>query len=127
MFKQRVIPVVLRKLTLFITALILIIGCTQVNPDEGTYKNGEPWEGKWIGRYQTGEKMYEETYQDGELTQKIEWYKNGQKLSEGSFKNGKLDGKWTWWYDNGKLKRETIFLDDEVVKSSQWDKDGNLK
>ena len=75
--------------------------------------------GKWIERYENGNKKSEGEYKQGRLEGKrIEWYENGNKKSEGGFKEGKQEGKWIVWYENGNKKSEGGFK--EGKKEGEW-------
>ena len=67
-----------------------------------------PYTGKYLCKYDNGQKEKEGSYRDGRLTGKWTfWYETGQKESEANYKNGKLDGKLIEWFQfNGEIKRE---------------------
>ena len=67
-----------------------------------------PYTGKYLCKYDNGQKEKEGRYEDGCLVGKwTVWYESGQKQSEANYKNGKLDGKLIEWFQfNGQIKRE---------------------
>ena len=66
----------------------------------------DPYTGKYLCKYDNGQKEKEGRYKDGRLIGKwTVWYNNGQKWYEGNYKNGKLNGKWTWWNKNAQKVR----------------------
>jgi len=77
---------------------------------EGRYKDGK-LDGKLTIWYENGQKKSEINYKDGKLDGKwISWNKRGQKLTQKNYKNGKLDGKLIEWFQfNGQKKREEIY------------------
>ena len=92
---------------------------------EGQTRNGlvylpnqeEPFTGKNLCKYDSGQKANEGNFKDGEKDGKWTWwYENGQKESEGNWKDGKEEGKWTEWYQNGQIKSEKNYKD--------WERDG---
>ena len=42
-------------------------------------------------------------------------YDNGQKEKEGSYKDGRLTGKWTFWYETGQKESEAMYKDGECI------------
>ena len=67
-----------------------------------------PYTGKYLCKYDNGQKEKEGNYKNGKLDGKwIWWNKNGQKVRQKNYKNGKLDGKLVEWFQfNGQIKRE---------------------
>ena len=82
---------------------------------EGRYKNGKLI-GKWTVWYENGQIMREENYKDGKLDGKqTKWSKGGQKVSQKNYKNGKLDGKLIEWFQfNGEIKREENYKNGKI-------------
>ena len=61
--------------------------------------------GKYLCKYDNGQKEKEGRYKDGKLNGKwTVWHNNGQKSYEANYKDGKRDEKWTEWHENGKKK-----------------------
>ena len=99
-----------------------------------------PYSGKYLCKYDNGQKEKEGGYKDGRLIGKLTvWYENGQIESEANYKNGKLDGKSTWWnkkgqkvkqknYKNGKLDGKLIewFQFNGEIKREENYKNGKL-
>jgi antitoxin component YwqK of YwqJK toxin-antitoxin module len=87
---------------------------------EGQMRNGllylpnqqEPFTGKNLCKYKSGQKWKEGNYKDGKLDGKwTEWWENGQKSVEGNYKEGKKDGKWTGWYPDGQKYMDGNYKD----------------
>ena len=74
---------------------------------EGGYKDGR-LTGKWTFWYESGQKESEANYKNGQLEGKSTLLnKKGQKVKQKNYKNGKLDGKLIEWFQfNGQIKRE---------------------
>ena len=67
----------------------------------------DPYTGKYLCKYNNGQKEREGRYKDGRLIgQWTFWYENGQTKNEINYKNGKLDGKWTLWNKNGQKVKQ---------------------
>ena len=106
---------------LIITALILIVGCSEpINFDElveidgifYTKDTNKPYSGKAVEYLENGQKYYEVTFKDGKADGKVtEWHENGQKELEATFKDGEYDGLWTAWDENGQKREEGTFKD----------------
>ena len=140
---------------LIITALMLVVGCSNVNGQTYTgmefYETGEPKSIKTykvskdkielvkeIMWYKNGQKRRERTYKDGKQNGKATgWYENGQKSDEGTYKKGEYDGKWTYW-SGGEAGGEVIFRpyhkssegtykDGKIFEWTSWDSDGNKR
>ena len=85
---------------LIITALMLIVGCSNINAQqfitnvEETYKNGSP---KVV-------KIYIESNENIKLVKENHWYLNGQKKLEGNYVGGLREGAWTEWYLTGQKR-----------------------
>ena len=72
---------------------------------------------KLILFYLTGEKYWEEEYQNGQLHGKyISWFKNGNKRWEAGYKDGRLHGKNTRWYESGQKHWETEYQNGKLIK-----------
>ena len=133
---------------LIITALMLIVGCSESDAQtyqfaNGFHDNGMVKEIKYHKKtrdgielvkgetyYSSGQKESEGTYKDGKKDGlHTEWYKNGQKRSEWTYKDGELDGLSTIWYKNGQKKYEETYKDgsEGPIESTSWDKYGNKK
>ena len=108
---------------LIITALMLIVGCSESDAQQKvitvteTYKDGDV--SKISYHKITGNKI--------ELVKEIKWYNNGQKKWEGTYKDGEYDGKWTEWYENGQKWEEETWKDGKFIERIRWDKYGNKK
>ena len=76
----------------------------------------EPYTGKYLCKYDNGQKEKEGRYTDGRLTGKWTiWHESGQKESEENYKNGKLDGKLIEWFQfNGQIKREESYKNGKI-------------
>ena len=70
-----------------------------------------PYTGKYLCKYDNGQKEKEGNYKDGKLDGKWTWWnKKGQKVKQKNYKNGKLDGKLIEWFQfNGEVKREESY------------------
>ena len=77
----------------------------------------DPYTGKYLCKYNNGQKEKEGEYQDGKLIGKWTiWYESGQKKSEANYKNGKLDGKLIEWFQfNGEIKREENYKNGKIL------------
>ena len=82
---------------------------------EGRYKDGR-LTGKWTFWYETGQKESEVNYKNGKLDGKSTWWnKKGQKVRQKNYKNGKLDGKFIEWFQfNGEIKREENYKNGKI-------------
>ena len=71
----------------------------------------DAYTGKYLCKYNNGQKEKEGNYKDGKLDGKWTWWnKKGQKIKQKNYKNGKLDGKLIEWFQfNGEIKREEIY------------------
>ena len=111
----------MKQTLLIITALMLVVGCSEpINIDELVERDGiwhskdtnKPYSGKAVKYLENGQKELEGNYKDGKKEGiETEWYENGQKKSEGTYKNGKDDGLYTKWYENGQKKSELNYKD----------------
>ena len=89
-----------------------------------------PYTGKYLCKYDNGQKEREGRYKDGKLIGKLTvWFENGQKESEANYKNGKLDGKSTWWNKKGQKIRQKNYkngkLDGKLIEWFQFN--GQIK
>ena len=89
-----------------------------------------PYTGKYLCKYDNGQKEKEGRYKDGRLTGKwTVWYESGQKESEANYKNGKLDGKSTLWNKRGQKIRQKNYkngkLDGKLIEWFQFN--GEIK
>ena len=105
---------------LIITALMLIVGCSESDAQQKvitvteTYNDGDV--SKISYHKITGNKI--------ELVKEINWYKNGQKREEGTFKDGEKDGVWTEWHENGQKESEGTYKDGEIQgEERRWSLD----
>jgi antitoxin component YwqK of YwqJK toxin-antitoxin module len=125
---------------LIITALMLIVGCSESDAQQKvitvteTYNDGDVSKisyhkitgnkielVKEINWYKNGQKREEGTFKDGEKDGVwTEWYKNGQKWYEATYKDGEVDGKWTGWWDNGQKKYERTYKDGKNDGLGTW-------
>ena len=127
---------------LFITSLLLIVGCskepinyetTLVEREGVFYTNdtNEPYSGKVFSLYEDGEKKDEGTLKDGRMISRTEWEynRNGQKSSERTYKDGEKIGTTTWeYYENGKKEYEEIYKDGIIdVLHTEWYENGQKK
>jgi antitoxin component YwqK of YwqJK toxin-antitoxin module len=104
---------------LFITLLLLIIGCskepinieTLVERDGVFYTNdtNKPYTGPLFSLHGNGKKKEELSVKDGlKNGETTTWFENGT-MGEGTYKDGKLEGLWTGWYENGKKMSEQTY------------------
>ena len=74
---------------------------------DGSLKNG-----KFIDRYENGNKKFEVHYVDGKIEGlHKQWFENGNKKSVDVYMNGKFNGSVTNWYENGKKRLESSYKD----------------
>jgi hypothetical protein len=94
---------------------------------EGYQLKGIP-NGKWIYRYQSGQKQLEGEYLSGKKTGVwIKWYPNGVKATEGEFLYGKMHGKWTDYHSNGQKALESHWvMGKRDGKWTSWNAEGAL-
>ena len=90
----------------------------------------KPYTGKYLCKYENGQKEKEGRYKVGRLTGKwIFWYETGQLESEANYKNGKLDGLSTWWNKKGQKVRQKNYkngkLDGKLIEWFQFN--GEIK
>ena len=88
-----------------------------------------PYSGKYICKYDNGQKKSEGKIKDGiQVGKWTEWWGNGQLKSERNYKDGKLDGKWTNWYENTQKKSEENYKDGKLDgKWTRWDENGQIE
>ena len=81
-----------------------------------------PYSGKYLCKYNNGQKEKEGKYKDGRLIGKwTVWYGNGKKWHEGNYKDGKRDGQWIWWNQNGQKVRQKNYKDGKLDgKLIEW-------
>ena len=119
---------------LIITALMLIVGCSEpINIDELVERDGiwhskdtnKPYSGKAVKYLENGQKDFEVTLKNGKADGLwTAWDENGQKREEGTFKDGERIGKLTYWYENGQKQLEDTYKDGELISSKCWDVNG---
>ena len=106
----------MRKTLLIITALMLIVGCSEsdaqrsrniIVSDVIEYHDNEGIPKK-IRVYDISRDKVALTYKE------IKFYRNGQKSAEGTYKDGKADGLYTNWYENGQKKEEVTYKDGQA-------------
>ena len=106
---------------LIITALMLIVGCSESDAQTYQFANGFHDNGM------VKEIKYHKKTRDGiELVKGETYYSSGQKMSEKTYKDGKEDGLETWWHDNGQKRSEATYKDGELIEETYWDEDGNV-
>ena len=92
----------MKRTTLFITSLVLIVGCSQepINYEttlverDGVYftiDTNKPFSGPVFSLFEDGKK----------------------KEEEGTFNDGIKDGLWTYWYEEGQKQKELNYNDGE--------------
>ena len=134
----------MRKTLLIITALMLVVGCSESDAQQKiitvteTYKDGDVSKisyhkitgnkielVKEIDWYTNGQKKEEQTYKDGIPDGKAtEWCETGEKEGEGTYKGVDWrgdhikDGKWTYWHKNGQKRGERTYKDGE--RHGKW-------
>ena len=108
---------------LIITALMLIVGCSESDAQTYQFANGFHDNGM------VKEIKYHKKTRDGiELVKGETYYSSGQKESEGTYKDGEKDGKWTQWYENGQKKAEETYKDGvSNGKHTHWHENGKKK
>ena len=123
-------------LTLFVP-LVLLFNTSMANEVSELLENNgrmyepgheEPYTGKYLIYFESGQKRYEGNFVSGKMEGKqIKWHKNGQKSYEANFKYGKQEGPYIFWYENGQKSYEANYKkgkEDGVVTS--WDRKGNI-
>ena len=58
-------------------------------------------------------------------TEIISWNEDGRLLSEITITNGRRNGIVLDWHDDGAKKSEAVYVDDQLVKKTYWDEEGN--
>ena len=128
----------MKRLSLIILPLLLIVGCskpineeTLIEKDRLKYhpETKELYSGEVFSLHIGGKKEFEGSYKDGKLDGlQTRWYKNGQKESERTYKDGKIDGLWTRWYSNGQKEIEGTLKDGEHDGLlTYWDQNGQKR
>ena len=76
----------------------------------------DAYTGKYLCKYNNGQKEKEGNYKDGKRDGKWTWRnKNGQKVRQKNYKDGKLDGKLIEWFQfNGEIKREENYKNGKI-------------
>ena len=125
---------IMKRTILFITSLVLIVGCSKPLDDESLIDRGgvkyqqdsqKPYSGKVFSLYGNGQKEFEGSYKDGKRDGLWFWLDDiGQKYKEETYKDGELDGLWTYWNYDGQKIRENTYKDDELISSKCWSDDG---
>ena len=133
----------MKKLTILIFSLVISINsysglfieknnCFETDGQNIVFLPNETdtYTGKYLCKYNNGQKEKEGNYKDGKLNGKwTVWYNNGQKWYEGNYKDGKLNGKWTWWNKNGQTVRQKNYkngkLDGKLIEWFQFN--GEIK
>ena len=122
--------------TLFVSFLLLFNTAIAKEVSELLENNGrmyepgheEPYTGKYVVYYESGQKRYEGNFVSGKMEGKqIKWHENGQMSYEANFKYGKQQGPYIFWYDNGQKSYEANYKkgkEDGIVTS--WDREGNI-
>jgi antitoxin component YwqK of YwqJK toxin-antitoxin module len=94
----------------------------QEDPMVGGIKLDGPYK-EW---YQNGQLKSQGAYFLGDLDGALTtWYENGQIERKEQYNRGKPIGMLSRWYENGQKKMEMTYLDDEVIKITEWDQNGN--
>ena len=95
--------------TLFVSFLLLFNTAIAKEVSELLENNGrmyepgheEPYTGKYVIYFESGQKRYEGNFLNGKMDGKqIKWHENGQKSYEANFKYGKQEGPYIFWYEN---------------------------
>ena len=122
--------------TLFVSFLLLFNTAIAKEVSELLENNGrmyepgheEPYTGKYLIYFESGQKRYEGNFVSGKMEGKqIKWHENGQMSYEANFKYGKQQGPYIFWYENGQKSYEANYKkgkEDGIVTS--WDREGNI-
>ena len=122
--------------TLFVSFLLLFNTSMAKEVSELLENNGrmyepgheEPYTGKYLIYFESGQKRYEGNFVSGKMEGKqIKWHENGQMSYEANFKYGKQQGPYIFWYENGQKSYEANYKkgkEDGIVTS--WDREGNI-
>lgn len=111
------------KVIYFLVIVFFISGCDSEVTNSVQMRNNiaylqnsdEPFTGRYITYFETGQKKFEQNLKDGKLDGlSTEWYENGQKKSEQNFTDGQADGLFTTWYANGQKSSETYYKDGKI-------------
>jgi len=91
------------------------------------YANGQ-LHGKGAYWYEDGQLQYQASSQLGVLHGRVDdWWPNGKPGSEEHYQAGRKHGLWKSWWPNGKRAEEKLWQNGVLVRTTQWDKDGNLR
>ena len=111
------------KLTLFITLLLIVVGCTKEVPANQMVERGGVWyevnsttpfTGTTIRYHNNGQLQEKGNFKDGKFDGLSEsFHKNGQLEISSNWKDGKLNGLLEEYHDNGQLYEKTIYKDGE--------------
>ena len=125
---------------LFITLLLLIIGCSKepINIEttlverDGIYytkDTNKPYTGDVFELYEDGGRKSTGSLKGGKKDRLwTEWYENGEKRLEGTYKDGKEDGLWTHWDNDGtKYEGKVIRKNNEDGTFLYWYENGQTK
>ena len=115
----------MKRTTLFITSLVLIVGCSKtVDENKLVERSGlkyevntdKPFSGKTFITYENGQNKVEGSWKSGIKDGLWTYYsENGSKDSSGTYKDRVIDGLWTWWYGNGQKYSEGTYKEGERV------------
>lgn len=75
----------------------------------------EPYSGKVIEFYDSGQKKQEKNFENGKLhSAYVYWYPNGSYHIQGNYINNKKDGFWQYWHKNGQKEKECNYNNDKM-------------
>ena len=123
----------MKKTLLIILPLLLIVGCskpvedsTLINKDGLMYlpDSDSPYTGEVFTNYDTGEKEYQGTYENGLLVSYSYLHKDGSVKEPVNGEN-QIDRGGLLYETNGQKKDEQTYKDGKVISSKCWDEDGN--
>lgn len=81
---------------------------------EARVKNGVPYTGLAVDKYNSGKIKYLIEYQNGKQNGRmISFAQDGFRLIESTYAEGKLNGKFSEWFYSGNLKLECNYVNDE--------------
>lgn len=87
---------------------IEVISESEIEERDGiVYRIGmsEPFTGKVVSNYYSGQKMSETNFTNGKKDGKaLSWYSNGVMRMDSSYRNGERDGLWTKWDEDGHIQ-----------------------
>ena len=120
----------MKRTTLFITSLVLIVGCSKtVDENKLVERDGikyevntdKPFSGKTFITYENGQNKVEGSWKSGIKDGLWTYYsENGSKDSSGTYKDGKKDGNWTSWYENRLRMDEGTYKDGVIDGLWTW-------